>query len=83
MKTGSNVSNVVPARGAQKETTLSLTGEKMIIRLIIDCKVISLRNVSPLEKYQPRGARQHRYNRPVPHTSTHSKIFIPNQSISK
>ena len=27
--------------GAQKETTLSLTGEKMIIRLIIDCKVIS------------------------------------------
>lgn len=83
MKTGSNVSNVVPARGHRRRQPFPLTGDKMIIRLIIDCKVISLRNVSPLGKYQPRGARQHRYNRPVPHTSSHSKIFIPNQNISK
>ncbi|BEO33236.1 hypothetical protein SMQE01_20010 [Serratia marcescens] len=59
MKTGSNVSNVVPERGAQKETTLFPSPAKqMIIRLIIECKVISPRNFFPLENYQPRGARQ-------------------------
>lgn len=73
--------------GHRRRQPFPLTGENMIMRLIIDCKVISLRNVSPLGKYQPRGARQHRYNRPIPHTSSHSsshsKIFIPNQSINK
>ena len=59
METGSNVSNVVPDRGAQKETTLFPSpANQMIIRLIIECKVISLRNVSPLGNYQPRGGRQ-------------------------
>ncbi len=59
MKTGSNVSNVVPERGAQKETTLFPSPAKqMIIRLITECKVISPRNFFPLENYQPRGARQ-------------------------
>ncbi len=59
MKTGSNVSNVVPERGAQKETPLFPSPAKqMIIRLIIECKVISPRNFFPLENYQPRGARQ-------------------------
>lgn len=59
MKTGSNVSNVVPDRGALKETTLFPSPAKqMIIRLIIECKVISPRNFFPLENYQPRGARQ-------------------------
>ena len=59
MKTGSNVSNVVPERGAQKETTLFPSpANQMIIRLIIKCKVISLRNFSPSGHYQPRDARQ-------------------------
>jgi len=48
MKTGSNVSNVVPDRGAQKETTLfPLLVNKMIIRLIIEYKVISPGNFPP------------------------------------
>ncbi len=59
MKIGSNVSNVVPDRGAQKETTLFPSpANQMIIRLIIECKVISLRNFSPLGNYPPRGDRQ-------------------------
>lgn len=48
MKTGSNVSNVVPDRGAQKETTLFPSPvNKMIIRLIIEYKVISPGNFPP------------------------------------
>lgn len=78
------MSNVVPAWGAQKETTLFPSPvTRMIIRLIIKCKVISLRNFFRLVKYQPRGVRQRRYIRTAPHTSNHSKIFTPNHSISK